>query len=374
MELINHSEYKILVVDDVQSNIILVKAILGKEGYQIFEATNGFECIEKLKTDNPDIILLDIMMPEMNGLETMEIIRNGDVNPNIPIIFLSALDDKKDVVKGFKSGANDYVTKPFNNNELVVRVSHQISLIAAKREIEEKTINLLSTIKNRDRLYAVIAHDLRSPLSSIKMILNLLTTELGGDKIDQEMFSMLKEANKTSEELFLLLDNLLKWTKTQTGKLRIVSQKIDIIGIINGLEDLYTIMSKSKDINISLKSSSSSIETVSDADLIKTILRNLIVNAIKFSYTGGNINITAEEQEDKIIIGIEDNGCGISEENKDKILSKENTYTTFGTNNEEGSGLGLNLCNEFVTKLGGRLWFESEEGVGTKFYFTIPKV
>ncbi|MBP1630865.1 MAG: response regulator receiver sensor signal transduction histidine kinase [Bacteroidetes bacterium] len=374
MEAINNSEYKILVVDDVQSNIILLKAILGKEGYQILEANNGYECIEKLKTDNPDIILLDIMMPEINGLETLEIIRNAEVYPDIPIIFLSALDDKKDVVKGFKSGANDYVTKPFNNNELVVRVNHQISLIAAKREIEEKTISLLSTIKNRDRLYSVIAHDLRSPLSSIKMILNLLTTELEESKIDNELYSMLKEANRTSEELFLLLDNLLKWTKTQTGRLNIIRQKIDIIGIINGLEDLYTMMTKSKGIKISLISDSNQIETFSDTDLIKTILRNLIVNAIKFSYTGGEIKITVEVINNEIIIGIIDNGCGISEANKDKILSKENSYTTFGTNNEEGSGLGLNLCNEFVTKLGGRLWFESEEGVGTKFYFTIPKV
>jgi len=305
----------------------------------------------------------------------MDRIRNGNIKPDVAIIFITALDNKNDIVKGFNSGANDYISKPFNNEELEVRVNHQISLIAAKREIEQKTNDLITVIKNRDRLYSVIAHDLRSPLSSIKMILSLLSSELSDEKINKELYELLTEANRTTEDLFILLDNLLKWTKTQTGKLNISIQKIDIISIVHGLIDLYNLMSLNKNINIKLESKIEVLEVDSDPDIIKTIIRNLISNAIKFSYSGNEVIINIDENENDVIVSVKDNGCGISEENKSTILVKKDSgFTSYGTNNEEGSGLGLNLCVEFTHKIGGKIWFESELEKGSIFYVSIPKI
>lgn len=371
---INNSDYKILIVDDIKANIMLLKALIKKDNFQVMEAYNGQECLEMLEKHKPDLILLDIMMPILDGYQTMNIIRKGSVNPDVAIIFITALDNKNDIVKGFNSGANDYISKPFNNEELEVRVNHQISLVAANREIEQKTNDLIAAIKNRDRLYSVIAHDLRSPLSSIKMILGLLVSELNENKINNELYDLLNEANRTTEDLFILLDNLLKWTKNQIGKLNVSIQNVEIISIIYGLKDLYSLMCQNKNINIKISPIIESLEINSDPDIIKTIIRNLLSNAIKFSYKGSEILIKIEESEDHVIISVEDHGCGISEENKANILiDKGSGYTSYGTNNEEGSGLGLNLCQEFTNKLGGNIWFESELEKGSTFHFSIPK-
>ncbi len=371
----NNSDYKILIVDDVKANIMLLKALVKKNNYQVFEACDGKQALNLFEEHKPDLILLDIMMPILNGYQVMEAIRNGTTNPEVAIILITALDNKDDIVKGFNAGANDYISKPFNNEELEARVKHQISLTAAKKEIEEKTQDLISVIKDRDKLYSVIAHDLRSPLSSIKMILTLLVSELKEANINSDLYDLLDEANRTTENIFILLDNLLKWTKSQIGKLNLSIQKIDIINIIYGLIDLYGLMSQNKKIKITVKSQIKSIEIVSDPDIIKTIIRNLLSNAIKFSYQNSEVIIDVEEKEDCIFLSVEDFGCGIPEENKAGILSdKEMGYTSYGTDNEEGSGLGLSLCTDFSRKLGGNIWFESEQNKGSKFFLCLPKV
>lgn len=372
---INNSDYKILIVDDVRANVMLLKALVKKSNYQVLEACDGRQALDIFEEHKPDLILLDIMMPILNGYQVMEAIRTGNTKPDIAIILITALDNKDDIVKGFNAGANDYISKPFNNEELEARVRHQISLTAAKKEIEQKTKDLINAIKNRDRLYSVIAHDLRSPLSSVKMILTLLVSELKEANINIDLYDLLDEANRTTENIFILLDNLLKWTKSQIGKLNLSIQKIDIINIIYGLIDLYSLMSQNKKINIRVKSQMENVEMISDPDIIKTIIRNLLSNAIKFSYPNSEVIIDVEEKDDCVILSVEDFGCGIPEENKASILSdKEMGYTSYGTDNEEGSGLGLSLCTEFSLKLGGHIWFESEQNKGSKFFVSLPKV
>jgi len=372
---INNSDYKILIVDDVKANVMLLKALVKKNDFQIIEAFDGKQALEMFEAHKPDLILLDIMMPILDGYQVLEKIRTGDINNDVSVILITALDNKEEVVKGFSAGANDYISKPFNNKELEARIRHQISLIAAKQEIDQKTKDLISAIKNRDKLYSVIAHDLRSPLSSVKMILNLLVSELKEYGISKDLYELLDESNRTTENLFILLDNLLKWTKNQIGKLHLSIQKIDIIGIIHGLIDLYSLMTQGKNIEINVISISKSIEIYSDTDIFKTIIRNLLSNAIKFSYSGSKINIYIDEKNDSVEICVEDFGCGIPPERQALILAdKEIGYTSYGTNNEEGSGLGLNLCKEFTEKLGGEIWFESEINKGSKFYISLPKV
>ena len=160
--VIDHSEYTILVVDDVVSNVLLLKVLLTNEKFKVVTANNGKDALVQAAEKQPDLILLDVMMPEMNGFEVSEKLKANPVTQNIPIIFLTALNTTSDIVKGFKVGANDFISKPFNKEELVIRVTHQISLVAAKRIILRQTEELRKTIMGRDKLYSVIAHDLRS--------------------------------------------------------------------------------------------------------------------------------------------------------------------------------------------------------------------
>ena len=170
---VNNSEYKILIVDDVLSNILLLKILLSNEKYQISTAMGGKEALEKVVEEKPDLILLDVMMPDMDGFEVTRQLRlMPDPLNEISIIFLTALNGTPEIVKGFQVGGNDFVSKPFSKEELIIRINHQISLTAAKRIIVRQTEELRSIISARDKMYSVIAHDLRSPLGSIKMMPN----------------------------------------------------------------------------------------------------------------------------------------------------------------------------------------------------------
>lgn len=196
--VISHSEYTVLVVDDVVSNVLLLKVLLTNEKFKVITAGNGKEALSQAVNARPDLILLDVMMPEMNGFEVAERLKADPETQHIPIIFLTALNTTADIVKGFKVGANDFISKPFNKEELVIRVTHQISLIAAKRIIMKQTEELRKIIMGRDKLYSVIAHDLRSPMGSIKMVLNMLILSLPSEQIGKEMFDMLSMANQST--------------------------------------------------------------------------------------------------------------------------------------------------------------------------------
>ncbi|EOA58597.1 two-component system, unclassified family, sensor histidine kinase and response regulator [Bacteroides sp. HPS0048] len=368
---INPSEYKILIVDDVMSNVLLLKVLLTNEKFQIATASNGRQALDQVTKEKPDLVLLDVMMPDMSGFEVSQQLKANPETAEIPIIFLTALNSTADIVKGFQVGGNDFISKPFNKEELIIRVTHQISLIAAKRIIVAQTEELRKTIIGRDKLYSVIAHDLRSPMGSIKMVLNMLILNLPSDTIGPEMYELLTMANQTTEDVFSLLDNLLKWTKSQIGKLKVVYQDIDMVEVTEGVIEIFSMVAELKKISIRLKTPSK-LEVYADIDMIKTVIRNLLSNAIKFSNEETEILVTVQEQEGMAVVSVKDSGCGIDEENQKKLLHTDTHFSTFGTNNEEGSGLGLLLCQDFVIKNGGRLWFTSAKGEGSTFSFSIP--
>lgn len=368
---INPSEYKILIVDDVMSNVLLLKVLLTNEKFAIATASNGRQALEQVEKENPDLVLLDVMMPDMSGFEVAQHLKSNPQTAEIPIIFLTALNSTADIVKGFQVGANDFISKPFNKEELIIRVTHQISLVATKRLILSKTEELQRTIAGRDKLYSVIAHDLRSPMGSIKMVLNMLILNLPFEKIGAEMYELLTMANQTTEDVFSLLDNLLKWTKSQIGKLNVVYQDVDLVEVTDGVIEIFSMVASLKKIRIrEMKPERMMVNA--DIDMLKTVVRNLLSNAIKFSKENSEILVKMEEVNGMAVVSVQDHGCGISEEGQKKLLHADTHFSTFGTNNEEGSGLGLLLCKDFVVKNGGKLWFTSKEGEGSIFSFSIP--
>ena len=368
---INPSEYKILIVDDVMSNVLLLKVLLTNEKFAIATASNGRQALEQVEKENPDLVLLDVMMPDMSGFEVAQHLKSNPNTADIPIIFLTALNSTADIVKGFQVGANDFISKPFNKEELIIRVTHQISLVAAKRIILNKTEELQRTIAGRDKLYSVIAHDLRSPMGSIKMVLNMLILNLPSEKIGAEMYELLTMANQTTEDVFSLLDNLLKWTKSQIGKLNVVYQDVDLVEVTDGVIEIFSMVASLKKIRIrEMKPEKMMVNA--DIDMLKTVVRNLLSNAIKFSKENSEVLVKMEEVDGMAVVSVQDYGCGISEEGQKKLLHTDTHFSTFGTNNEEGSGLGLLLCKDFVVKNGGKLWFTSKEGEGSIFSFSIP--
>jgi len=366
---INKSDYKILIVDDVVSNVLLLKILLTNEKFQVCTANCGNMCIEQAKAEKPDLILLDVMMPDISGFDTAVILKKDPELKDIPIIFLTALNSPADLVKGFQVGANDFLSKPFNKEELLVRVMHQIALVDAKRTIQRQNRELLATITNRDKMYSVIAHDLRSPMASIRMVLNLVVASTSPELVGPELFELLDKANKESEEVHDLLDNLLKWTKSQTGRLSVVMQDLDLNDIIPGVVDIFEMIAATKKIHLSY--SGSSVVVRADNDMLKTIVRNFMSNAVKFSPEESTIEISVTTADaDFAKISVSDHGVGIAADRIGSIFHKGET--TYGTGGEEGSGLGLQLCQDFARKIGGDVMVESAEGQGSTFSVLVP--
>ena len=366
----NRSDYKILIVDDVVSNVLLLKILLTNEKFQVCTANCGNACIEQAKKEKPDLILLDVMMPDISGFDAAVILKKDPETKDIPIIFLTALNTPSDLVKGFQVGANDFLTKPFNKEELVMRVVQQISLVAAKRIIVHQNEELRRTISNRDKMYSVIAHDLRSPMASIRMVLNLAVSVISPDTVGEEIFGLLDQANRETEEAHDLLDNLLKWTKSQTGRLNVVYQDFDLDDVIPGVVDIFTMIAEMKKIKLQYVPSDDKISVRADNDMVKTVIRNFISNAIKFTPEGKGIEVYYKRDGDFVRICVQDHGVGIAADRIDSIFHKGET--TYGTGGEEGSGLGLQLCQDFARKNGGDAYVESVEGEGSTFSFTIP--
>lgn len=369
---INNQDFTVLIVDDVDANVLLLKLLLSKAGYKTLTAYNGKDALDIIEKQNPDLVLLDIMMPVMDGHEVAARLREMPEKANLPIIFLSALNSPDDIVKGFKHGAADYVSKPFNKDELLIRVRHQLSLISATRIIQNQKEELHKTIEARDKLYSIIAHDLRSPIGSIRMIMNALSLNVEKEHLEEDMYELMMMGNRLADETFVLLDNLLKWTKSQTGRLNTVFQDdVDILPLIKGEVELLEVVSELKNITISLEGTTDAKARI-DQDMIKTVLRNLVSNAVKFSHPGASVLVNVEEKGDKVVVSVIDKGEGISEADQNKLFKSDSHFTSFGTENEEGSGLGLLLCKEFITRNGGNIWFTSVRGEGSVFNFDIP--
>lgn len=251
-----------------------------------------------------------------------------------------------------------------------MRVMQQISLVAAKRIIEKQNAELRATLNNRDKMYSVIAHDLRSPMASIRMVLNLVVASVSPETLGQELFELLDKANRESEDVHDLLDNLLKWTKSQTGRLNVVTQDLDLNDIIPGVVDIFEVIAQTKNIKLELQHYDQPLIVRADNDMLKTVVRNFMSNAIKFSPENSSIEILMGTEGDYAKVSVRDHGVGIAADRLDSIF--HNGETTYGTGGEEGSGLGLQLCQDFARKNGGDCLVESVEGEGSTFSVLIP--
>jgi signal transduction histidine kinase len=367
MESLNESTHdvqNILIVDDIPANLKLLGAILKNEGYKVRPVPSGVLALQAAEKEKPSLILLDIMMPDMNGYEVCDRLKENPNLSDVPVIFISALNDTNDIVKALTSGGVDFITKPFQAEEVRARVSTHLKICQQSKELQE----LNST---KDKFFSIIAHDLRNPFSVLLGMSDLLLNNYHTYD-DETRLELISIQNETTKQTFKLLENLLEWAKIQRSAFDFVKQHINLYELIPQNIEHQKEISKQKDITLkhSLKGD---IFVSADSNMVQTVLRNLIVNAIKFTNKGGEITVSVKDLDGFVEIIVTDNGVGISPENLQKLFKIENSISTKGTANEKGTGLGLMLCKEFVEKQGGRIWAESVQGKGSAFKFTIPK-
>ena len=355
----------ILIVDDTPKNLQLLSNILHEKGYNICISTSGGRALESVNTELPDLILLDIQMPVMDGFETFRALKMNPKTKDIPVIFLTAVVEPEKILEGFELGAVDYITKPFNIPELIARVATHIEI----KKSREKLIELNAT---KEKLFSIISHDLRGSLGSVLSLSDLLLLNMdnySSDKIRQFVSNIYQNSKNTFE----LLENLLDWSRLQTERLTRKIEKHNLQSNVDNIFQLYTEIAKNKHITLQ-NNISPDVFVYCDIEMTKTVLRNLILNAIKFTNKQGIVSLNSIESDSHIEIQVSDNGLGIVAENLPYLFSIEKNISTLGTNNEKGTGLGLMLSKELIEKQGGSIWVESELGKGSTFKFTLPFV
>jgi two-component system sensor histidine kinase/response regulator len=374
----------VLVVDDHPHNLKVLGTILNKNGYFPLFAQSGVKALSAIKNKLPDLILLDVMMPEMDGFEMCKQLKQDATLAEIPVIFLTAKTEQEDVIAGLELGAVDYVTKPFNHKELITRVSTHLELRAVKAELSQKVEELkqantkldqkVEEFKQanatKDKFLSIIAHDLKTPFNALLNLSSLLAnndTQLSAEK--RKKLSQL--ILQTSDSGYHLLENLLDLSRSQTGRIQVTPATLDLKEIVEHNIELVGGNAKAKHINI-CSSIGDITSVVADGNMLDTVIRNLLTNAIKFTPTNGKVEISAKTEGHEVEISISDTGVGIKPEDMDKLFRMDVSFTTYGTAQEKGSGLGLILCQEFVEKNGGTIGVESQEGKGSRFYIRLP--
>ncbi len=260
------------------------------------------------------------------------------------------------------------------DNPLIKSVVLNVRDITERKHAEqinkENEIRLQELNATKDKLFSIIAHDLRSPFNAILGFSELLINNTKDIEVDKSE-KYLGIINSSAKNTLILLDNLLKWAKSQTGQFIYKPEKINLSAIVREILEISNSIAKLKNISLNYIQTDD-IEVHADVNMLKTILRNLISNAIKYTHSNGEIAISAVQNQNNIEITVSDNGIGMSEETRNKLFKIDTVITTSGTADEKGSGLGLILCKEFMDKLGGKIWVESELGKGSDFKFTLP--
>jgi len=354
----------ILIIDDNPMNLLLASKILENNNYNFATAESGLEGIALIKEEIPSLILLDINMPDMDGYEVCRKIKEIEKWKEIPIIFLTAQIHTENLVEGFEAGGVDYITKPYKSEELLVRVKNHLELAASRRTILEMN-------RSRDKVYSIIAHDIRSPLSGILMTLD--TIDQGYLNPSSEDFKeIIHQLKIRTQDTSTLLTSLLNWTRTQDETIVLHPKETNINQLINSCILLLEAMAMSKNVAL-LMEITDNIDSWCDEVSINTVFRNIISNAIKFTPSNGSISIKAKALESSIEVTIADTGVGMPEDAIRKIFEENQHYTSSGTNNEQGTGLGLMLVKDFVKKNNGSLQVSSILNEGTTFKVTLPK-
>lgn len=383
MDYINNKDIKILIVDDVPKNIQLLGTALSKRNYQIAYADSGKKALQLVEINDFDLVLLDIMMPEMNGYEVCRRLKMNSKTSHIPIIFLTAKAESESITRGFEVGGQDYITKPFQNKELIARVRTHVNLKRRNQEVEEKSraleeINQMLNEANaaKDKFFSIIAHDLKNPFGDITGLSELLTKNMRRYDI-AKIEKFIEQIHKLSKNGYTLLENLLEWSRSQTGNMECHQRELNLKHQTDKVIQLLEEFANKKSIVVT-NSISPDVMVLADKNMLDTIVRNLLSNAIKFTENNGKITIdtsktTNENGKPMIQVSISDTGIGIAPDDLDKLFRIDINHSTIGTSKEKGTGLGLILCREFVEKNGGKISVESQTGKGTTFHFTLQK-
>jgi two-component system, sensor histidine kinase and response regulator len=367
---------RVLVVDDIPRNLQVVGTMLRNEGYEVMPYTSGADALEGVRVQVPDLILLDLMMPEMDGLEVCRRLKVDPAVRNIPVIFLTASNEMEHLVKGFAAGAVDYITKPFNAPELLARVRTHLELRHARERLREMN-------EEKNEFMGVAAHDLRNPLSAIKGFSDVIVEDAQALRRQQaqdpeltlkEMEDFGERIGVTTARMMEMVQNLLDANRIERGEWKLDLARTDLCPVVNAVIDTQRPRAAAKQQTIHFQNEAPPVTVVVDPDVLVQVLENLLSNAVKYSPLGKNIFVRLRQLPEGVRCEVQDQGPGLSAEDQQKLFGKFARLSAKPTGGEPATGLGLSIVKKMVEAMNGRVWCESEPGRGATFVVQFPAV
>jgi len=371
---------KILLVDDEPVNLKILKAMLRPEGYTIIEAENGYQALNILQHTSLDLILLDVMMPELDGFEVCKRIKAQKEKRMIPILMVTALQDKIHRQEAMEAGADDFLSKPIDRIELLIRVKSLLrikqysdELISSYKILEKKNRQLEELEKIKEGLTHMIIHDLRAPLTSISMNVDMCLMQLAPDS---SLKKYLNNASSQCNYMNEMIQSLLDIHRMEEGKLKISKEPLKVASFIREVVGNYLPQIESKEITLKFEENSTYDQIFADYQLLKRVVSNLLDNAIRYTPKKGTIIISTEDSFDKkcFILTITDSGKGLDKKYHKKIFDKFEQVKLKKEGVVTGSiGLGLAFCKMAVELHNGKIWVSGNpQGKGCAFSFSLP--
>lgn len=374
--MIPEPQANILIVDDTPANLHVLSDLLRQNQYKVRPVPSGKLALKAAEASPPDLILLDITMPEMNGYEVCEALKSKEDLRDIPVIFISALNETVDKVRAFQSGGVDYITKPFQFEEVQARVGTHLKLRRMQRDLQERNQELETSMarqreleKMRDNLIHMIVHDLRSPLSGIIGYLSLFEMKL--HELNEKQQRYILTARKSADQLMKMINELLDVHKLEAGSLNIDTQLTDLRKLVHEAEE--SLAATLGSISLLQEHPPEGTSVRLDQDLIRRVIVNLLSNAISFSPQGSAIRVSSHVEPDEgLYLRVSDAGPGIPVEEQAKIFEKFGQVESGQVKRKYSTGLGLTFCKMAIEAHGGKIGVESEPGQGSTFWFCLP--
>lgn len=364
---------KILIVDDNEINRNVLNGLILGLGHIPILAENGRDAMEIIEKQLPDLILLDILMPGMNGYEVLRLIKNNNNLRHIPVIMISAVDETESVVRCIEKGADDYLIKPFNPTLLKARIGVCLEkkiLRDTEKELHEKLErnyhDLIKLEQARDAMVHMIVHDLRNNVTTIMGYVQLLQSDIDKNCLDEKRIHKdLECIYESTEEMSILINAILDVSRIEAGEMPVSYGELNLLEFAKNMCERYIPIAEKKQIKASIDPESDSVMVYADSELLSRILQNLFVNALR--YAKKRIEVSVRYHNAKAILSIADDGVGIPEKYREKIFEKYFQIESVTGKRKYGIGLGLAFCKIAVDVQGGNIRVESEEGKGSAF-------